>query len=175
MPPPPPAEDAVARVRRCGRADLWGALGLARGATEEVARAYKRTALAVHPDKQPEERRAEAGEAMAVLVEAKEVLTDPTLRRMYGAAGSWAEFDGARRWARDGAAAARGEAARAADERRRERRAQKRAAPEPAWTPRGQRAAGGSNTAHGASPRQRRKDAKKADRRKRKREEAARE
>ena len=175
MPPPPPPEDAVARVRRCGRADLWGALGLARGATEEVARAYKRAALAVHPDKQPEARRAEAGEAMAVLVEAKEVLTDPTLRRMYEAAGSWAEFADAQRWARDGAAAARSEAARAADARRRDRRAQKRAAPEPAWTPRGPRAAGGGSTAHGTSPRQRHKNAKKAERKKRAREEAARE
>ena len=89
-------------------------------------------ALAVHPDKLPEAQRDEAAAAMAVLNEAKEVLTDPVTRRMYNAAGSWDEFDEARRWARDSAAAARGEAACAADERRRAKGKRKRAAPEPA-------------------------------------------
>ena len=122
MPPPPPPADVLARVLRCGCANLWGALGLSRGAAEEVARAYKRAAVAVHPDKQPAERRDEATRAMQVLGEAKAVLTDARLRLMYNAAGSWAEFEEARRWARDGAAAARGAAASAAAERQRARR-----------------------------------------------------
>ena len=82
MPPQPPAADVLASIRRCGRADLWGALGLARGATDAVTRAYRCAALAVHPDKLPEAQRDEAAAAMAVLNEAKEVLTDPVTRRM---------------------------------------------------------------------------------------------
>ena len=81
---------------------------MARGATRAVMRAYRCAALAVHPDKLPEAQRDEAAAAMAVLNEAKEVLTDPVTRRMYNAAGSWDEFDEARRWAREPTAPRRG-------------------------------------------------------------------
>ena len=62
------ALDPVDRVRACGRDDLFGVLGLERGAhADEVRPAYHTTSKAVHPDKNPE-REEEATEAMQMAV-----------------------------------------------------------------------------------------------------------
>ena len=91
------------RALRCGRDDLWGVLGLARGASrEEARRAFMNTARVVHPDRprEPGVSELEATAAFPLVQEAAETLGSAELRAAYLAARSAAEYDGARAWAR---------------------------------------------------------------------------
>ena len=84
--------DLVDRVRACGRDDLFGVLGLARGAhTDEVRPAYLAVSKAVHPDKNPD-RLEDATEAMQIVTDAHKVLGDARRRRAYMLARSWQQY-----------------------------------------------------------------------------------
>lgn len=68
--------------------DLYGALGVAFGATaQEISRAYRAKALALHPDKQhgSDAERARAAALFAVVQKAREVLLDTQARAAYDA------------------------------------------------------------------------------------------
>lgn len=76
----------LARIA-AGARDLYGELGLERGAsTSEVKRAYRSLSLIYHPDKQrgsdPEERR-KASERFVEIQNAYSVLSDPERKRTY--------------------------------------------------------------------------------------------
>ena len=88
------AVDEIARVLKHGRDDLWGVLGIRRkdrGA--EVTKAFKKVAAAVHPDKNPHERKEEATEAMEIVNDAKTVLGDDAKHRLYASVdGAWVRY-----------------------------------------------------------------------------------
>ena len=88
------AVDEIARVLKHGRDDLWGVLGIRRkdrGA--EVTKAFKKVAAAVHPDKNPHERKEEATEAMEIVNDAKTVLGDDAKHRLYASVdGAWGRY-----------------------------------------------------------------------------------
>lgn len=68
--------------------DLYGALGVAFGATpQEISRAYRAKALALHPDKQhgSAAERERAAALFAVVQKAREVLLDEKARAAYDA------------------------------------------------------------------------------------------
>ena len=82
-PPPPPGGGRraleVERALLCGEFDLWGALGLERGAgADEVRRAYLRCGRAAHPDKNPGDVTA-ATAAQQIINDAHTILSDPEL------------------------------------------------------------------------------------------------
>ena len=107
LPPPPASEDAVARVLRLQRNDLFGVLGLQRGSgTDEVTRAYRRLVPLVHTDKVVSgdaAAHAAATEATQIVNAAREVLSDERKRRRYMHAmqagarnGTWQRYERAR-------------------------------------------------------------------------------
>src|SRR5689334_6047527 len=62
--------------------DYYETLGVARGATaEEIKKAYRKNALKFHPDKNPDDPKAEA--KFKELSEAYEILSDDQKRKMY--------------------------------------------------------------------------------------------
>ncbi|NOT31976.1 MAG: DnaJ domain-containing protein [Planctomycetes bacterium] len=64
--------------------DYYESLGVARDAKpEEVKKAYRKLALKWHPDRQPEEKRAQAELTFKRISEAYEVLSDPEKRAKY--------------------------------------------------------------------------------------------
>ena len=64
--------------------DYYEVLGVARGASpDEIKKAYRRLALEWHPDRHPEEKRAEAEARFKRVSEAYEVLSDPEKRERY--------------------------------------------------------------------------------------------
>jgi len=64
--------------------DYYEVLGVARDAsTDEIKKAYRRLALEWHPDRHPEDRRAEAEVRFKRISEAYEVLSDPEKRKRY--------------------------------------------------------------------------------------------
>ena len=87
--------DAVDRVRACGRDDLFGVLGLERGAhADEVRPAYLAISKAVHPDKNPG-RMAEATEAQQIVGDAHLTLRCPRRRQAYMLCSSWQQYEAA--------------------------------------------------------------------------------
>lgn len=78
--------------------DFYSLLGVDRDAdTVEIRKAYKRAALAHHPDKAPEDQRADAEVRFKAISEAYETLVDEQLRAQYdiygqGKTGSWQDF-----------------------------------------------------------------------------------
>mmetsp|Transcript_68598 Transcript_68598/g.127946 ORF Transcript_68598/g.127946 Transcript_68598/m.127946 type:complete len:362 (-) Transcript_68598:111-1196(-) len=63
--------------------DYYKVLGVEKGATDsEIAKAYKKSALKYHPDKNPDNK-AEAEENFKKITEAYEVLHDPEKRKTY--------------------------------------------------------------------------------------------
>lgn len=59
----------------------------------DVKKAYKRAALKCHPDKVPQEERAEAEKKFKLLGEANAILTDSTKRQRYDAGWSAEEIE----------------------------------------------------------------------------------
>ena len=91
-------ETAIERALRCGaRGNLWGVLGLQRGASAEAARgALRAVRVATHPDRNRGSAATEAAatEAAKWVARAAEVLTDPERRGAYVDAGhSLAAYD----------------------------------------------------------------------------------
>lgn len=78
--------------------DFYGLLGVDRDAdSAEIRRAYKRAALAHHPDKAPADERAEAEVRFKAISEAYETLVDDQLRTQYdlygqGKTSTWQDF-----------------------------------------------------------------------------------
>ena len=69
--------------------DPYKTLGLPRDASEEdIKTAFRKKALAIHPDKNPELPREQAEEAFAAVGNAYEVLKDPQKRQQYDTYGS---------------------------------------------------------------------------------------
>ena len=72
---------------------MYETLELERGASDaDVRRAYRRLALALHPDKNPGD--ADAARRFAALSEAYQVLSDPVRRAAYDASGDTAPREG---------------------------------------------------------------------------------
>ncbi|MCG8557007.1 MAG: DnaJ domain-containing protein [Proteobacteria bacterium] len=62
--------------------DLYGVLGLARGASdEEIKKAYRELARKLHPDRNPNDKQAE--ERFKDVAYAKEILTNPKKKKLY--------------------------------------------------------------------------------------------
>lgn len=81
-----------------GKKDFYTVLGLARGASpDEIKRAYRKLAMKYHPDKNPNDKKAE--ELFKEATEAYETLSDPKKREMYDQFG----FAGEPRFAGAGA------------------------------------------------------------------------
>ncbi|KAL7566855.1 hypothetical protein ACA910_021350 [Epithemia clementina (nom. ined.)] len=71
-----------------GGNNLYQILGVTRQAsTQEIKRAYRKKALDTHPDKNPDMPAEEAAAAFHKVVQAFEVLSDPTSRRRYDQSG----------------------------------------------------------------------------------------
>ena len=82
----------IERVLKHGLNDLWGAIGVARGAKlDEIKPARKKTQMAVHEDRNPNDRER-AKQACTIANEAAEVLEDEVLRVAYGRARSYKQF-----------------------------------------------------------------------------------
>ena len=114
--------DAVDRVRACGRDDLFGVLGLERGAhADEVRPAYLAISKAVHPDKNPG-RMAEATEAQQIVGDAHLTLRCPRRRQAYMLCSSWQQYEAALARAENEAAQRRSGEARKRQARRAEKR-----------------------------------------------------
>ena len=114
--------DAVDRVRACGRDDLFGVLGLERGAhADEVRPAYLAISKAVHPDKNPG-RMAEATEAQQIVGDAQQTLRCPRRRQAYMLCSTWQQYEAALEVAEQETARRRGGEARERDARRAEKR-----------------------------------------------------
>ena len=114
--------DAVDRVRACGRDDLFGVLGLERGAhADEVRPAYLAISKAVHPDKNPG-RMAEATEAQQIVGDAHLTLRCPRRRQAYMLCSTWQQYEAALEVAEQETARRRGGEARERDARRAEKR-----------------------------------------------------
>ena len=114
--------DAVDRVRACGRDDLFGVLGLERGAhADEVRPAYLAISKAVHPDKNPG-RMAEATEAQQIVGDAQQTLRCPLRRQAYMLCSTWQQYEAALARAENEAAQRRGDEARKRQARRAEKR-----------------------------------------------------
>lgn len=58
---------------------------------EQIVKAYRRKALQWHPDKNPEQKE-KAEEVFKQIVEAQEILTDPTLRQAYDEQQTYQHF-----------------------------------------------------------------------------------
>ncbi|MFC3908158.1 J domain-containing protein [Legionella dresdenensis] len=62
--------------------DFYTILGVAKSAdTQEIKRAYRRSSLAKHPDKNQDKK--EAAEEFVELRKAYEILSDPDMRKLY--------------------------------------------------------------------------------------------
>jgi len=71
-----------------GSKDLYGILEIEKTATiAELKKAYYKQALKVHPDRVPEEEKAEATEKFKVLAKINEVLSDDNRRALYDEQG----------------------------------------------------------------------------------------
>lgn len=69
---------------RANKVTFYTLLGIAKDATaEQIKKAYRQTALQVHPDKQPEELRPQAEAKFKQVQEAYETLSSPTKRSDY--------------------------------------------------------------------------------------------
>ena len=95
-------ETAIERALRCGvRGNLWGVLGLQRGASAAAARgALRAVRVATHPDRNRGSAATEAAatEAAKWVARAAEVLTDPEKRGAYvNARHSLAEYEEAKK------------------------------------------------------------------------------
>lgn len=78
--------EAELAMEAAERPDLYGALGLKRGASDaEIKKAYKKKALKWHPDKNSESEasRAEAEAKFKLINEANRILSDPKKRAAY--------------------------------------------------------------------------------------------
>ncbi|KAL7419346.1 Molecular chaperone (DnaJ superfamily) [Cryptotrichosporon argae] len=68
--------------------EYYKVLGIGRDANEtEIKKAYRKLAIAHHPDKNPGEKRAAAEEKFKKIAEAYEVLSDPKKRELYDQLG----------------------------------------------------------------------------------------
>ena len=67
--------------------DYYKALGVSKGATQdEIKKAYRKLAIKYHPDKNPDDKNAEA--KFKEISEAYDVLSDPKKRQSYDTYGS---------------------------------------------------------------------------------------
>ncbi|KZP01599.1 DnaJ-domain-containing protein [Calocera viscosa TUFC12733] len=67
---------------------LYDVLGVPQTAShDEIRKAYKKKALATHPDRAPADKKEEAGEAFRAVAAAYEILSDPAKREEYDARG----------------------------------------------------------------------------------------
>lgn len=75
--------------------DYYEVLGVARGASaDDIKKAYRKLALKWHPDRHPEDKRAEAEVHFKRIAEAYEVLSDPEKRGRYDQFGqNWKQGD----------------------------------------------------------------------------------
>jgi curved DNA-binding protein len=73
--------------------DYYKVLGIARNATtEDIKKAYRKLAVEYHPDKNPDDKKAE--EKFKEITEAYTVLSDPSKRRKYDILGAnWQAFE----------------------------------------------------------------------------------
>lgn len=70
-------------------ADPYEVLGVSPSASqEEIKKAYRKQAMAWHPDRCPEEKREEAQRRFAEIANAYELLSDPEKRRLHDSGGS---------------------------------------------------------------------------------------
>lgn len=75
---------AASSSARPEQKDPYKVLGLSRSATpEEIKKAYRSEALKWHPDRQPAEKREEAGRRFAAIADAYETLSDPAKKREF--------------------------------------------------------------------------------------------
>ena len=76
----------IALVQRMAKRDYYEVLGVSRGAVEaDIKKAYRRLAMKHHPDRNPDDPRAEA--TFKEAKEAYEVLSDPDKRAIYNQHG----------------------------------------------------------------------------------------
>src|SRR3954452_23863781 len=74
--------------------DFYQALGVSRKASdEEIKRAYRKLAREYHPDRNPDDEKAE--ERFKEIQQAYDTLSDPEKRKQYDAGGMFTGFGGA--------------------------------------------------------------------------------